>query len=190
VGRRISTRPSTTPPAATTTTTETEFTFSEPSAAGVAEEKLNLGGEIAPQGYGVVNVTSTATADAPDGYIDRLVKYIPSEIIALYLGVANVVPVTDPSYHLALWIVFGAATVCTPIYMYFVTQAADEPTLWSQIVISSIAFPIWVFAIGGPFRFLSWYEGKHWVAAVVLTFATFLAGIHRPSAPEKTVPSV
>src|SRR5271163_3714712 len=43
---------------------------------------------------------SRAGAAQPDDYIARLVKYIPAEIIALYLGIANVIPTTDPSYKL------------------------------------------------------------------------------------------
>jgi hypothetical protein len=123
---------------------------------------------------------TSADAAAPDNYIARLAKYIPAEIIALYLGVANVIPVTDSSYHLALWIVAGTTALCTPVYMYLATREAGKPTLWSQIVISSIAFPIWVFAIGGPFAFLPWYAGKHWIAAIVISFVTFLAGAYQP----------
>lgn len=124
-----------------------------------------------------------AAAPPADDYVARLVKYIPAEIIALYLGVANVIPTTDPSYHLALWIVFGLVTACTPVYMFLVTREAGKPTLWPQVIISSIAFPVWVFAIGGPFAFFPWYAGKHWVAAIVITFATFLLGAYQPAAP-------
>ena len=116
-----------------------------------------------------------------DDYVGRLVKYIPAEIIALYLGVANVIPVTDSSYHLALWIVAGVTTVITPIYMWFATRSkTGQPTLWSQIIIATLVFPVWVFAIGGPFTFLPWYAGKHWIGAIVISFATFLAAAYQP----------
>jgi hypothetical protein len=133
-------------------------------AATLTEEAFRTPADVAP----------------PDNYIGRLAKYIPAEIIALYLGVANVIPVTDSSYHLALWIVAGTTALCTPVYMWLATREAGKPTLWSQIVISSIAFPIWVFAIGGPFVFLPWYAGKHWIAAIVISFVTFLAGAYQP----------
>jgi hypothetical protein len=100
-----------------------------------------------PLTLGVTSRSVTYTAPAvpetkADGYLDRLVKYIPAEIIALYLGASNVVPAGDASYHLALWIIAGLTAVCTPVYMYFSTREAGKPTLWSQIIISSIAFPI------------------------------------------------
>ena len=65
--------------------------------------------------------------------------------------------------------------------MYFVTQnRPGESVLWSQIIISSVAFPIWVFAIGGPFRYLSWYADKQWIASVVISFGTFFAALYKP----------
>jgi len=121
----------------------------------------------------------------PDDYLDRLMKYIPAEVIALDLGVTNAVPSNNPStdhgYHVTLWILFALTAVSTPIYMYFATtDHPHEPALRSQIIISSVAFPIWVFAIGGPFRYLSWYAGKHWIAGVVISFGTFFAALYKP----------
>lgn len=125
-----------------------------------------------------------AESDA-DGYIDRLLKYIPADIIALYLGVTNVVPQQDPSRDMALWIITVLVALCTPFYLYATTREQGEPTPWSQIAISSVAFPIWVFAMGGPFASLPWYEEKRWVAAVIISFFTFLVGTYKPRpAPE------
>jgi hypothetical protein len=119
-----------------------------------------------------------------DTYLDRLVKYIPTEIIALYLGATNVVPHTAKSNEMiALWVIAALTAICTPIYMYYATKEPDQPTLWSQIVISSIAFPVWVFAIGGPFQVTwpNWYPDNKWIAAIVISFATFLLGIYQPT---------
>jgi hypothetical protein len=114
-----------------------------------------------------------------DDYLDRLVKYIPSEIIALYLGVTNVAPA---DHWRALWIITILSVVCVPIYMYYATLSAGKP-LWSQVLISSIAFPIWVFAIGGPFRYFhNWYPQNRWIAAVIISFSTFLLGVYKPKA--------
>ena len=139
-------------------------------------EELALGPGAPPSASG----QAASSAVSSDGYIDRLIKYIPSEIIALYLGATNVVPVKDPSRWTALWIITGLCVVCTPIYMYLATKQERQPTLWSQIAISSIAFPVWVFAIGGPFRSFPWYDEKQWIAAIIITFGTFLAGVYKP----------
>lgn len=116
----------------------------------------------------------------PDGYIDRLLKYIPAEVIALYLGVTNVIPPPLHDHRKALWTVSVISALCVPPYMYVSTHNAARRTLWSQIVISSVAFPLWVFAIGGPFAQYRWYENYRWVAAVIISFATFLFGLYVP----------
>lgn len=137
------------------------------------KEELRLGPSTEPR-------PAAPGAASGDDYIDRLVKYIPTEIIALYLGAINVVPAKDSSRILSLWIIAALCLICTPVYMYYATRKKGKPTLWSQITIGSIAFPIWVFAIGGPFAYLSWYDDKRWIAAIVVTFATFIAGIYKP----------
>ena len=129
-----------------------------------------------------ITYASKSTAAEPaDGYIDRLLKYIPSEIIALYLGVQNVIPMQDKHHLLSLWIVTIITALIVPVYMYYMTKEPKEFTAWSQIIISSFAFPIWVFAIGGPFATYEWYKAQHWIAAVIIMFSTFLLGIYKPS---------
>jgi hypothetical protein len=120
-----------------------------------------------------------------DGYIDRLLKYVPAEIIALYLGVTNVIPPPLQAHRTALWVVTVISALCVPLYMYLSTRKPPQPTLWSQIVISSIAFPLWVFAIGGPFALQPWYDNYRWVAAVTICFATFLFGLYAPAPPSR-----
>jgi hypothetical protein len=156
-------------------TSDVDHAVETPNISFTDIEELTLGPRPAPAPF----AASSPTVEADD-YVDRLVKYIPSEIIALYLGAVNVVPFKDPSRWTALWIIAGLSAVCTPIYMYVATREGGKPTLWSQIVISSIAFPVWVFAIGGPFRVFSWYDEKQWISAIVITFGTFLVGIYKP----------
>ena len=124
--------------------------------------------------------TSQVPGIQPDDYVSKLAKAIPAEVIALYLGVINAVPVKDPSYKTAVWMVAAVTALCTPLYMYLATREAGKPTSWPQIWIATGVFPIWVYATGGPFTTLSWYEDKHWVGAIVLSFVTFLAAAYRP----------
>jgi len=124
-----------------------------------------------------------------DGYVDRLLKYIPAEIVALYLGVINVIPPPQSDHKIALWVVSIISALCVPLYMYLATQKPHHGALWSQILISSVAFPLWVFAIGGPFEQCKWYVNYRWVAAITICFATFLFGLYMPSPAPITIPS-
>jgi hypothetical protein len=144
------------------------------------------GGWGGVSGGGSAMGSAGAATGKGDGYIDRLIKYIPAEIIALYLGVVNVIPSPLGSHKNALWTVSAISAICVPVYMYLSTRQDGHGALWPQVVISSAAFPLWVFAIGGPFAQYSWYDGYRWVGAVVICFATFLFGLYVPApAPAK-----
>jgi len=175
VSRRIQT--GTIPQAAASKTSDAANEGEAPEVTFRDTEELTLGARP----NSVAFATTSSPAVSADDYLDRLVKYVPAEIIAVYLGATNVVPINDPSRWMALWVIAGLCVVCTPIYMYVATKQDGQPTLWSQIVISSIAFPVWVFAIGGPFRVFSWYEEKQWIAAIAITFGTFLTGLYKPA---------
>jgi hypothetical protein len=82
---------------------------------------------------------------------------------------------------LAHWVTFGAVYILVPIYYWRTTKAKRKPTLWSQVALSTIAFPLWVFAIGGPFlQFGEWYDHNQWMAGSSVAFFTVVAGMYRP----------
>ncbi len=130
----------------------------------------------------IVTPTVGAAAVQPpsrDDYLGRLIKYIPSEIVGLYLFISDVIPkkggATD---YDALWIVFWVCCALTFIYMSVVTKPPGGKPLWIQVIIATMAFPIWVAAIGGPFVSLSWYQP--WIASIVLAIATVAFGWIEP----------
>jgi hypothetical protein len=83
----------------------------------------------------------------------------------------------EPRYA-ALWIVFLINCVFVPLYFVFATTRDKRGVLWPQVVLASLAFPVWVFAIGGPFKSFSWYEG--WIASITLAFVTVAFGFYEP----------
>jgi hypothetical protein len=115
-----------------------------------------------------------------DDYLGRLVKYIPAEIVGFYLTAAGVIPLGQDKKPnlLALWVVFGLGFVLVPVYFWFATTRGGKPPLTCQIVFATIAYPVWVFAIGGPFAFLSWY--RSWIGSLFLLFVTVLFAMYKP----------
>lgn len=115
-----------------------------------------------------------------DDYLSRLAKYIPAEIVGLYLATSGVIP-PEPSgapRWSAMWIIFLLNFAFVPLYFLFATTRNQKKPLWSQVILSSIAFPVWVFAIGGPFKAFPWYQG--WIASVTLAFTTVAFGFYQP----------
>jgi hypothetical protein len=137
--------------------------------------RIETGPKVRPKG--VEGATAPTTKD---DYLARLVKYIPSEIVGLYIAAAGFVPQVDNRPEPAVWWVFAACAVLTPLYLAFVTKdpTQQKGPLWVQVVLGTIAFPVWVFALGGPFVLLGWY--KPYIASLVLVFVTFGFGMVEP----------
>lgn len=82
-----------------------------------------------------------------NSYKDRLLKLIPSEIIAAYITLHGLISgIKNPHEDELLWIVIGFLFLLTPIYLYKVSMVTKK----GQIVISSIGFLVWVFTTNPP----------------------------------------
>jgi branched-subunit amino acid transport protein AzlD len=122
-----------------------------------------------------------AKSSEADDYLGRLANYIPAEIVALYVATSNAVqPKNEKHLCIALLVVFLINFLLVPVYFWFATTREGEKPLWPQIVLATIAFPVWVFAIGGPFTScFGWYE--RWMGSIVLAFVTVVFGFYKPA---------
>ncbi len=103
---------------------------------------------------------------AYDNYYSRLVKLIPSEIIALYLALDGIASAMKQKETL-LWVVFGIALTGAWIYLGRMANVHR----FEQRILTVLAFAIWVYVFGGPFAMLPWYEpGYGKMLLVVYTF--------------------
>lgn len=105
----------------------------------------------------------------PDDYLTRIIKYIPAEVVALYItlhGIASSAKTGIP-FELISWIIFTVGILGTVLYLWRVGNVNDK----LQISISTGAFIVWVFALGGPFSSLSWYHPLY--GALILPIYTF-----------------
>jgi hypothetical protein len=127
-----------------------------------------------------------------DDYISRLIKYIPTEVIVVYLSVENIIKSTTPAMDGTAvpeqniqglyWGVFLFLLIMTPIYTLFVLKVTKRV----QLVVSTIAFAVWVFSLGGPFEAVDWYDPIY--GAVLLPLYTFAVGVIQPeSLPEEPI---
>lgn len=109
----------------------------------------------------------------PDEYVDRLIKYIPSEVIALYITLSGIATAAanQIAFKPILWIIFIIGIIGTILYLWRIAKVTN----YKQIAISTIAFIVWVFALGGPFETFSWYN--HVYGALILPIYTFFIPI-------------
>ena len=111
------------------------------------EHRLDATPGFAPQ-------DNESSAPPEDKYKDRLLKYIPAEVVTLYLTLTALLSGAAGLPLWPAWVIFTIGIIATWCYLRYQFAVTDR----SQLVISSIAFVVWVFALGGPFKDLSWYK--------------------------------
>jgi len=84
---------------------------------------------------------SAATTPTRDDYLGRLAKYIPAEVVDLYVAMAAAAATTNPHCRTSLWVICCLNAARVPLYMWIVTSREGKKPLWSQIVLASLAFP-------------------------------------------------
>src|SRR5262249_45221216 len=125
---------------------------------------------------------STVAAGSGDGYLDRLLKLVPTETVAVYLFLDGVVRSglkDDPSLGIWLWVVFGVIAAGNVLYW---KKAGVRDVV--QFVVLTAAFVVWVFTIGGPFATAAWY--KPFMGSVLLGLFTFLVPYLYKGLPQQT----
>jgi hypothetical protein len=109
------------------------------------------------------NLKPPVKSAAYDNYYSRLVKLIPSEIIALYLALDGIVS-TMPQKKVLLWVVFGISVEGAWIYLSRLANVSNLP----QRILTVLGFAVWVYVFGGPFALLPWYDANYGKLLLVL----------------------
>lgn len=119
------------------------------------------------------------TVNAADDYLSRVLKHIPSEIVMAYVAIDGVLRTSYNTNVWAerqtlltlLWIILAALTILTPFWLWRVMRVRRP----AQLFISTLSVPVWLFALGGPFALLDWYEPAF--GAIVLPLYTLIIPI-------------
>jgi hypothetical protein len=111
-----------------------------------------------------------------DGYFDRVIKYIPSDIVAAWIGVTSLLDI-DKEVNI-LWIAFAIGLVLTYLWTIKQTSEENKPPAITQALISTGAFGVWVYALGGPFKSIPGYEAKY--GALLLILYPLISGLILP----------
>jgi hypothetical protein len=124
-----------------------------------------------------------AAGTAVDGYSDRVLKYVPADVVAAWLAISALLASSETPDLLAYWGTFGALLALTPVWVLRTTRVRGMPPAWTQSVVSTAAFMVWVFATGLPFSHYDFYSPAH--GGIALILFTLLAGIIDPEVVDK-----
>jgi len=128
------------------------------------------GGVSGVEEAGANDATNAPTrTDKKDQFTDRLLKYVPAEVVVVYVFVEGLIrnAPQDVPREKVLWGVFFFLLVGTWVYLVNVQHVSKKV----QLSISTLAFAVWVFSLGGPFASLSWY--KPFYGSLLLPLYTF-----------------
>lgn len=89
-----------------------------------------------------------------NNYQSRLLKLIPSEIIAAYLVIVGFIPAGYEHGKLLLTVITIVLLILIPFYLIRFQSVKAV----FQIIFTSISFLVWVYSMGGPFVFYGIHE--------------------------------
>jgi len=86
-------------------------------------------------------------------------------VLAGVIGVSSATTAApaDSLSKILIQIVFFALLVLTPLYLWKIAKVTNKV----QLIVTTLAFILWIYTLGGPFAVWGIYEPK--VAAVLLT---------------------
>jgi len=116
--------------------------------------------------------SSVMVGDTFDSYLDRLLKMIPGEVISLYVVGSGFIPEDQAGALIAWTVVCLIAVVLLRVYGT-ADRVMDKPPDRVHVLISSVAFVVFVYSMGGPFRALGLYV-PYLGPLLVLTWTFFL----------------
>ena len=103
-------------------------------------------------------------------YYEKLLRLIPSEIVAAYLVIIGIIPPNVP-----VWLNVVVTSILLLIIPFYLYRALDVKNKL-QIITTTIAFIVWVYSFnGGIFNSFGLY--KPWIASIILVLFTLIMPI-------------
>ena len=99
-------------------------------------------------------------------YQEKLLKLIPSEIVAAYLALQGIVPEEHSKWGLLFISII--LLILTPFYL----KKFQNVTHWLQLTITTLSFIIWIYTLGGPFELWGLYIP--WIGSIVMVIWTLI----------------
>jgi hypothetical protein len=115
-----------------------------------------------------------------DTYFDKVVKYVPSDIVAAWVAATALISnARNIPKQTTLWFAFAIGLILTAWWTWKQAAAPGRPPPVTQAIVSTGAFVVWVFALGGPFAHV---HGQPVYGSLLLILYTLLAALITPKA--------
>ena len=113
-----------------------------------------------------------------DTYFDKVVKYIPADVVAAWVAVTGLVSsARDIPRQTMLWVAFGIGLILTAWWTWKQAAVPGRRPPVTQAIVSTGAFAVWVFVLGGPFQHV---PGREVYGSLLLILYTLVAALIDP----------
>lgn len=112
------------------------------------------------------------------GYSERLIKFIPAEILAGYVFVGSHVFHFKSFKGQVIFVVSLIAVCLAAIPIHYRVLRPRAKKIWKHALISCLAFLVWAYAMGGPLAVLGWHHPA--IAGLIMVTFTFFAPLFKP----------
>lgn len=98
--------------------------------------------------------------------LDRILKLIPTEILAFYTAAVPITPQVPWRYF--SFALFLAGLVLVPVVLFLDGQSTGVKATWPQYIVRMLAFVAWAIAISWPFSAWSTGEDLNWLRTLAV----------------------
>jgi hypothetical protein len=122
-----------------------------------------------------------------DSYFTKIVKYIPTEIVAGYVALSGFILGgidSQQEQYIYLWVVSIALLILTPLYLHIATSESGKTSSLRYPVAGALAFAAWAFASGGPFMQFQWYDRT--LGSIILVLVCLCLPLIERALPSKS----
>jgi hypothetical protein len=155
----------------------------------VADLDLQIAGLEGMLQSGIAGMQVT-NSDPGDSYLERMVKYVPAEIIAFSMLINSILDQAmksgGPNATMAgipvpviAAVALVVACILTPLFCWYVRQDGDAWVV--NAAVSTVAMPFWAYLMGAV-AFANFHDGN--LAAILVLSFTVISGLVAPR-PEK-----
>ena len=109
--------------------------------------------------------------DRVRSYFERVMKMVPTEVVTLYLAGMTLIPEKETVVQI-VWASLGLAGVFLARFFGTRESERNKPVDWVVLVLSCVAYLIWVYSLGGPFKSLGIF--LPYVAGLMILLWTFI----------------
>jgi phosphoglycerol transferase MdoB-like AlkP superfamily enzyme len=127
------------------------------------------------------------TVQPIDSYFTKIVKYIPTEIVAGYVALSGFILGgidSQQEQYIYLWVVFIVLLILTPLYLHIATSESGKKPSLRHPVAGVLAFAVWAFASGGPFMQFQWYDRT--MGSIILVLVCLCLPLIERALPSKS----